>query len=175
MTKLQGNLSCGRDGSGTEGVGIIRFVDGHPYIDEVPFLKLLEQFQDKYCECAFFFPAKVPKVYQTCDEHILPLVQALNEKGVRTLSSCEGHMEERFGYSIARPFVCVHLDDWRKSGLQVPEGWEMSRTPVETDLNIESDATVASLQMKTSAANEEELKEVHRKTVELAEAIRAIR
>lgn len=170
----QGDLSCGRPGAGTQGVGIIRIVDGQPYVDEVPLWRMLEQFQGRFAEIAFFFPADVPLVYQTCDEHILPLVQALNEKGVRTFSSCEGHLEERFGYLVSHPFVWVHLADFQKSGLGIPEEWEMSRTDVQSD-TLEHDAVIGVIQTKDSAQTQEELDRLQGKAIELAAQIRAIR
>ena len=99
----------GGDCTGFTGYGILRIIDGDVFVDDERLLNSLSQFDGRKVMYEFVFPEEAE--YEI-DEKILPLVKALQARGIRTLGSCEGHGRGR-----------AYVGFYAGTELPVPEGW----------------------------------------------------
>ena len=116
----QRNYSLGLKGDGYAMMenGIVKILNDQVYICDLNIVDFAREFEGHWVEIAFCDPQ--PTAAVPIDPEIAPLVKALTNRGVLTLSSCAGHMliENRVHY----PFVSVY------GPLDVPlaEGWTIT-------------------------------------------------
>lgn len=85
--------------------GVINVVDGEVYFDSIPLRQYFKNFEGKVAAMEVVFGLKRLEHYETRDEKVAPLVDALNKIGVRTLDSCEGHWvspDNKYDYHYVR-------------------------------------------------------------------------
>ncbi len=146
----------------TEGVtswmqsGTISIIDGRIYLCEWPLTELVQQFEGQQIEIAV---APVESTY-TMDPQIEPLVRALQSQGVRTVSSCQGHLNDPM--HPPHPWVAFAgtLDHSLFKAITAV-GWTVEGEP----------PLVRTLRAKAEAATEEELQALQNSAIELAKLL----
>lgn len=79
-------------GLGINNYGVLRVINEEIFICDSNLLDMIRHYDGKWAEVAFFMSDEIPAV--PMDPLIEPLVQALNGRGIVTLGSCEGHLND---------------------------------------------------------------------------------
>lgn len=130
-------------GQGLNEYGILRVIDGRLLLCDGDLTAYVSQWEGKLLEVGFWLSEDSPELPP--DPLVWPLVEALQARGVRTLSSCQGHMEPDKSH---RPYVSFYSDD--KPKVEVAPGWEVLPVPPDG-------SKVSQLRTRTEAGTEEEL------------------
>lgn len=148
-------------GSGVQQCGYLNIVGNRIFLCDLPLEEVLKQWDGYFVEVHCWSPTPSPD--WPIEPSIKPLVEALQKHGVKTLSSCEGHLDEDHGLGRERyPIISF-------TGL-LPEcmwdiiiryGWIVIDWPDGT----------RSLKITREAKDEEELKELQQSAMDLAKAL----
>jgi len=106
------SLKLEGDGHTVGNNGVVRIFEDQVYLCDLNLVDLLREFTGQWVEIMIASPQ--PPLDKPVDEKIKPLVEALQNRGIVTLSSCEGHI---FGY----PFVSM----WNEPTIPIARGWDL--------------------------------------------------
>jgi len=130
----------GGDCAGFTGYGVLRVIDGEIFIDDGVLLNGLRQFDGRKVMYEFVFPEEAE--YEV-DEKIRPLVKAMQEKGIRTLGSCQGHVGlSESGREQHKAYVGFYAQDAPPVPASIPEGWTLEQVAHPKVWRIVSEAEV---------------------------------
>ncbi len=144
--------------------GTVNVVDGRVYLDSVVLDQYLRNFAGQVAALEIVFGLKRFENVKL-DEKIAPLVKALQKLGVRTLMSCQGHMERvdnKFDYRY--PFVDFVSADLIKFQALIPGSWFAEAAPF-------GDPSVSRLRPFQEARTEDELRVMQESAVGLAQKL----
>lgn len=143
--------------------GTVNIIDGRVYIESVPLSFYLREYEGKNVALEVVLGLKRFENYGP-DKNIEPLVAALKNLGVRTLMSCQGHIEivdNKFSYLC--PMVDVATVDIGKLPT-LPANWILVEGPW-------GEPSVTRLRYQTDATNQTELDQMHKAALELAQEL----
>lgn len=128
MTSYQ--FKCtGESGTGHRTFGILhKSSDGLLFVGPHPVSRMLDGYVGRFMEFHVWFPNE-GEVTTPMDPKIKPLVEALNQTGVQTVESCQGHWNDLSNGRLPYPYITfisgtpVLNDGW----FVEDEGWGVSR------------------------------------------------
>lgn len=132
------SLGLKGDGYAVSEYGVARIIDGCLILCDCNVIDLAREFEGKWVEIAICSPQ--PPDETPLDPHIEPLVRKLQDIGVTTISSCDGHMDHA---RWRAPFVAT----WGKPSIPVASTWEWEQIG----------ANIYHLRAKGDATNQQEL------------------
>lgn len=126
------------EGTGARLAGFLRVVGDQLTIDDVALMEALKEFDGRMCELMLYMPAH-PAAYPI-DGLIKPLVLALQACGIRTISSCQGHMDAtRFPYVTCTGGVARDITVAPKGWIREDRGYGLWRIRPEQEAETEEE------------------------------------
>jgi hypothetical protein len=146
--------------------GTVNVVGDRVYLDSMDITQYLRNFDGQQVAFEFVFGLKSMDKWAERDEKIVPLVEALNSKGIKTLHSCQGHLESRQDgkYDYKYPQVDILTQDVPKLNGLLPADWFFELAPW-------GDRNVTRLRHIREAMDSVDLDYMQREAFDLAKAI----
>lgn len=142
--------------------GVVNIVEGRVFLDSTSLEQWMKRLEGQVVGFEFVTLPRL-KDYGTFDASIQPLVSALQSLGIRTLNSCEGHMELHYNYLIKYPYIDFWAGDKDKLP-SLPEAWTIQVGP-------SGDSDILRLRTKDEATDPDHLAQLQREALELADKI----